>query len=298
MKTKKSNEFKVKFGGELNLVDLHTFISSLSNMATVVEEINASMHTNKVIEMKLKTLEPGSFIAGITLKEIEQTQSSVFEQNDDNITSKIITRLAGLNEFKKHIGAGAIEIVEQTDQQVTIQNKRGDKKIFDRSIYDLYTSNEATANAISNNYSVLEGDPAVTSFELLDSDNEPIFKADRQEFEELAVQAVEETNEKKIKTETAELRIHKLVFDPKYKWEFWYKGTKISANIHDEEFFEGIDKDEKFGKGDLLKVELQTTSVFDPSVDIFTIDSYTVTKVIEHIPKEIARQLSLDDFSK
>jgi hypothetical protein len=292
-----SNEFKIKFGGELNLVDLRTFIASLSNTATIAEEINASLNSNKIIELKLKTLEPGSFIAGIKIKEIDRDQSTVFENtNNSDTASKIIAILANLNEYKKHVGSGKAVIVEEKDTQITIKNARGDLQIFDRSIYDLYNSNSTVSDSISNNYSVLEGDPSVTSFELLDKNNDSLFKANRESFEELATKSLLETSEKKSKIETAELRVHKLVFDPKYKWEFWYKGNKISANILDEDFFEGIDQDEKFGKGDVLIVELQTNLIFDKSVDTFLIESYQINRVIEHTPKEKARQLSLDDF--
>lgn len=292
------NEFKIKYGGELNLIDVHTFTSSLINTASVAEEINASLNSNMIIEMKLKTLEPGSFIAGIQIKEIERPQSSVFEKTENNVAQKIIRQLVYLNEYKKHIGSGTALIVEDIDGQVTIENKRGDKKIFDKSIHDLYSTNDVIAASISNNYSVLEGDSSVSSFELLDHNNIPIFIAERESFDELAVKTVVETKEKKSKVETAELRIHKLVFDPKYKWDFWYKSIKISANIIDESFFEGIDQDEKFGKGDVLIVELQTNLVFDKSVDIFVTDSYQVNRVIEHTPKGEVKQLKLTDFEQ
>lgn len=291
------DEFKIKFGGQLNLVDLRTFIASLSNTATIAEEVNASLDTNKLIELKLKTQEPGSFIAGIKIKEIEREQSSVFEnQSQTNTTSLVIAILVSLNEYKKHIGSGEATVVEETDGQITIENNRGDRQIFDRSVYDMYNTNSVVSDSVSNNYSILDGDPSVTSFELLDKSGKLLFKADRKNFEEMATRNVVESEETKSKIETAELRVHKIVFDPKYKWEFWYKGNRISANIDDKGFFDGIERDEKFGKGDVLIAELQTNLVFDQSVDTFVIDSYRINRVIEHIPKERARQLSIDDY--
>ena len=92
---------------------------------------------------------------------------------------------------------------------------------------------------------------------------------------------------KKIITQPATLNIFKLVWDNKRKWEFYWRGDKISAKIIDETFFKNIDKGEQFAKGDLLEVELQITQIFDKSVNTFINDnnSYQIAKVIHHIPR-------------
>jgi hypothetical protein len=97
---------------------------------------------------------------------------------------------------------------------------------------------------------------------------------------------------KRIVEELTKLHIFKLVWDKDRKWEFLYRGIKISAPIADESFFKLIDKGEHFAKGDSLEVDLHITQIFDNSVNTFINESYLIKKVRKHIRR--AEQGSLN----
>ncbi len=85
----------------------------------------------------------------------------------------------------------------------------------------------------------------------------------------------------------------KIVFEEKYKWEFYYKNHKITAKIDDAEFFKKINSGEKFGKGDVLRVELEIFQIKDEVADVFVNHSYRILKVIEHRPRQQQREFDL-----
>jgi hypothetical protein len=64
------------------------------------------------------------------------------------------------------------------------------------------------------------------------------------------------SDDERISTIAAKLNIVKVSFDHKLKWEFIFKGNKISAKSDDPVFQERIDKGESYAKGDVLEVEL------------------------------------------
>ena len=79
--------------------------------------------------------------------------------------------------------------------------------------------------------------------------------------------------------------IVRLSFEDNLKWDFYYKGNKISAKIPDSNFYELIDKKEAFAKGDTLEVDLQIIQKFDESVNTLINKSYQINKIIRHLSR-------------
>ncbi|MBK6626115.1 MAG: transposase [Flavobacteriales bacterium] len=63
------SDFKIKFDGQQHQVDANVLISSLIHTTAVVQEVNRSLNSGKKIEIKVKALEPGSFLVHIELVE-------------------------------------------------------------------------------------------------------------------------------------------------------------------------------------------------------------------------------------
>lgn len=91
--------------------------------------------------------------------------------------------------------------------------------------------------------------------------------------------------------ERCELTIVKPVLSKttKRKWEFVWRGMKMSANIVDEDFMEHI-HEESFAVGSVMDADIDITQQFDPNSRAYMNKSFTVIKVYEITkPKESAQ---------
>jgi hypothetical protein len=88
-------------------------------------------------------------------------------------------------------------------------------------------------------------------------------------------------------TVAADLRILKIVLERSYtrKWEFFYAGQKISANITDKRFFDDVEAGMSFAKGDSLRVELDILKERDETLGVAWIRGYTIRSVKEHMER-------------
>jgi len=289
------NEFKIKFGGQLHQIDAQTFIGSLVNVSTVIEEVNQELATGKKIEIKIKANEPGSFITSLELQEVVDVAQRLFTADNVHILADIIVVMGGLYKLKKHLGNKTPKSVKEEGDRIRIENEKGVINIFDNRTYGIYNRNQIANDAISNNFSTLENDPSVENFEIIDSKNRQIFIANKEDFEGLAIKSEVADEKKRAQIVMADIVIHKIVWEEKYKWEFYYRGNKVSANIIDEDFFRRIEEGESFSKGDSLKVDLQINQIFDESVNIYVNHSYQINKVYKHIPR--GKQLKIEDIN-
>jgi hypothetical protein len=187
-------------------------------------------------------------------------------------------------------------VTSDEKNKVKIENNSGQIIIIDNPVYNLNEKNKIVEKAVTNTFETLEADSAVTGLEITDSKKNPLFEAKKEDFKKIAgVPLREESlreNERKI-IERADLTTLKVVFEEKYKWEFYYQNHKITARIDDGDFFNKVNSGEKFGKGDVLRVELEIFQIKDEAAGVFVNHSYRIIKVIEHIPKQRDRQLDL-----
>jgi hypothetical protein len=75
----------------------------------------------------------------------------------------------------------------------------------------------------------------------------------------------------------------------KRKWSFEWNGVPVSAPIKDPDFLDDIARRKYLiGAGDALDVEISSKQTFDEQLKVFVTDpnSYVVTKVLAHVPKE------------
>jgi len=288
-----NNEFKIKFGGQLHQVDANTFISSLINISTIIQELNQELRSDKKIEIKIKATEEGSFITTLILEQYAGL-AKLFNSENIHLTADIIGILAGVFAIKSFLDNKKPKSEKEKGDKVVIENEKGKIIIVDNRTYGIYNRNQIVNDAISNNFATLEGDTSIDDFEII-SEKKSLFRAEREEFDRLATKSEVADKQKREKIVSANIIIHKLIWEDKYKWEFYFAGNKISANIVDEEFYKRIDSGEPFAKGDSLKVELQINQIFDEGVAIYINHSYQINKVLEHIPRN--KQLKMDNLS-
>lgn len=290
------SDFKIKFDGERHQIDANVLINSLLHTTSIIEEINRYSDTGKKIEVKINALEKGSFLIHIELVEtVVAALKNLLSTENVQYAGGIIGTLVGLIELKKFLKEKKAKKVEKTGNKVKIENENGNVFIIENLTYNIYESSSVVKDALSQNFETLANDPSISAFEITDKKEKTLTRITKDDFPSMSVKSDEIVNGERVVVEAATLHIVRLSFEGSLKWDFYFKGNKISARIMDVKFYELIDKGERFAKGDILEVDLQITQKWDDSVNTYINKSYQVVKISRHIPRNEQGKL---DFNK
>lgn len=104
-----------------------------------------------------------------------------------------------------------------------------------------------------------------------------------------------DTPANRIVPELVDLQIVKAILErSKRKWEFMWRGIKISAPVTDEKFYiDFFAHDITIAPGDILQVTLHVYQTKDPATGIYRNTGYEVAQVHSHTPRP--KQLRLPD---
>ncbi len=277
------SDFKIKFDGQQHQVDAQILISSLIHTTTVIQELNKHFHTGKKIEIKVKALEKGSFLIHIELIETALASLKTLLTRDNLLfASGIISGLVGLLELKKHLKGKKAKEVKTEGNTVIIINQNNTILNISSDIYNIYETNVTVNDALSQNFDILDNDPAITAFEITDKKEKPYIRVEKSDFKDMTLKSEQVDENKKSVVEITRLNILRVSFEENLKWDFYYRGNKISAKMNDPNFNDLIDKGEAFAKGEILEVELQINQVFEEGVNTFINKSYQVNRIINH----------------
>ncbi|NCA76935.1 MAG: hypothetical protein EOM90_11410 [Alphaproteobacteria bacterium] len=290
------NDFKIKFDGQQHQVDAQILISSLIHTTAVIQELNMYFNTGKRIEIKVNALEKGSFLIHIELVETALDQLKNLLTKDNLLfASALISGLVGLIEIKKHLKGKKPKDVRKDGDTIIIINENNDILNISGDIYNIYETNSVVNDALSQNFDVLDNDPAITAYEITDKKENPYVIVERTDFKDLSLKSEQIDENRKSIIELTRLNIVRLSFEENLKWDFYYRGNKISAKISDPNFYELIDKGEAFAKGDTLEVELQINQLFEESVNTYINKSYQINRIINHYKKTEQKKIDFEN---
>jgi len=282
---------KIRFEGQTHQIDVKTLTSSLLVFSEALKEINAELKTGKSIEVKIEALNPGSFEVQAILSAITHNDLLLAMAVADGVTgiiAKTYSGIVGLRYWLKQDENEQIESTDRGEEKTTIKTKSGNTYICSNVVYNTYYNSQAINDAISDQFRILEEDPAIDGFTMT-SGNES-FSVPKADFTILA-QKVDIPGENKRK-ETKNSQIVSVVKpllenNATRRWEFIWEGNKISANITDLSFLEKIGEGEhRFGAGDKMLVDLQINQTLNPLYDVWLNESYQISLVHELIPRE------------
>lgn len=289
---KTDDKFKIKFDGETHDINALTFINSINNISSIIKEINKETLSRESIEsdieIRIKAISPGSF--DVTLELIQQYANTLLKVNNIAYGAGIVTILGGLFRLRKFLKSKKPEKINKRENNLTeITNQNGDILVIENLTYNIYDTNPNVSQSLNNTFESLSNDARVKSFNLYDKFEKPIFTSEQNEFKEFTQSYEYKEENKKIITELVHLNINKVCFEKDYKWQFYYKGNKISALIKDSSFFKKIEAGEKFSKGDSLEVEMEIHQEYREDINTYVNKSYEIIKVLMHInkPKQI-----------
>ncbi len=280
----------VKFGGQAHQVDVQTFALSVLNFATVIKEINRQLGSTPV-DIHIKAPSEGSVL--VDLIATATTTASHIDSLLPDIPRfvNLITVVGAMYGLHKFVSGRSIKEKKEKEREITITLDDGSQMTIAEQVYNIYVNVPSIANGISQNFSALSEDPAVSEF-IVSNKGKDIISVKREDYSRLAIKQQFETENSKKIIESANLYIYKVVFDKTdRKWEFYHGGNRISANITDEDFFKHVDAGESFAKGDQLRADLQITQILDESVGIYVNQSYQIVKVHEHIKRSEPQKL-------
>ncbi len=288
------SDFKIKFDGQVNQIDANILINSLIHTTSIIEEINRSLDSGKNIQIKVKAPEKGSFLIQLNLVEVLDVLKNIFTKENLEITGIIIGILVGIIEIKKFLKGRKPKETKSDNEFTIIINQEGNELRIDNNTFNVYNKSQIVKDALSQNFESLQNDPSITGFEITDVNEKPYIRVDRDEFDFMALKSEELSEGERIFVEAATLNIVRLSFEESLKWDFYFKGNKISAKIKDPQFYEMIDKGESFAKGDILQVELQIIQKWDDSVNTYINKSYQVLRIIKHIARNEQQKFNFD----
>ncbi len=290
-----SNNFKIKFDGQTHQVDVQVLISSLIHTTTVIQELNKYLDSNKKIEIKVKALEKGSFLIHLELLETAlESLRTVFTKENIIVATSLISGLVGLIQLKKHLKGKKPKEIKFDNSKTIIINGDNNVLSVDSNIYQIYETNTVVNDALSQNFDTIDQDPAISAFEITDDKEKSYVRVERADFKDLSQKSEIVEDGKKIIIENTRLNIVRLSFEEGLKWDFYYRGNKISAKIADPKFQEIIDNGETFAKGDVLEVELQINQIFEKSVNTYINKSYQINRIIEHYKRSEQRKMKFE----
>lgn len=281
--------FKIKFENENHRIDSETYVRSLISMSTILKEFNYQSGSGEKISINIAAESAGSFEVSMVLAALKDMMS----KNTIEYLGGLVVLLTGLIQFKNHFTKADQSKTELSGDNVLLRDNNGTviHSVTNNS-YQFFM-NPVVHEAVSDQFRALSADKNISGIKF--EFNEQSVSFPNSEFEHLA-QPTEFAAPDSFESDApATLTITRCVFEGENrKWEFILNGSRMSASITDREFWQGIDRGNRFGKGDKLIVDLRTLRVLDQTLGVYINKEYQVLKVRDHQPRLPVSQLELD----
>ena len=187
---------KLKFGGG-NEIDANTLINSLIHFTNIVQEVNKDLskelNVERNIEIKIKANAPGSFLVdfAIVATSVGNAISNMFSKEAIGYASNLISTVGGVYNFAKFLRGKKPQTITQAGNSINVTTTDGNVVVYDFSNANfrganIYLQNPTVQTAVAKEFETLDSDTNVTSFEILDNNNQPIAEIGKEDFSDLA----------------------------------------------------------------------------------------------------------------
>lgn len=277
------------FETEGHRINAYTLASTLVSIADAAKAANSALNLGYDIEVVVEAIGPGSFRAKI--KAIYTASKNLFSRET---AMAVILGVIGNYIYERTFSVDDSVKVEIHTDEVIIE--RGDERIIvPRVVYDATRKAEKNpqfVQAVNKTFEAVASDERISGIALvpeLDS-APPEVVVSRETIQRMPLDLLPDPTTRPIE-EQCKLQILKAILERgRRKWEFIWRGVKISAPVLHEAFWEDfIAHSITIAPGDILKVRLNIKQVLDPKTGIYINDSYEVIHVYEHIlrPKQL-----------
>jgi hypothetical protein len=281
------------FKTEGHRINAYTLASTLVSIADAAKAANSTLNAGYDVEITVEAVGPGSFRAKITA--LYKNSKNLF--SSQLVAGVIIGVLANYIYERTLAIEDGVTIQVNTDEVII---EKGDEKIVvPRKVYEATRQvehNPQFKQAIVKTLKAIENDEKVEALgfvEEIDSP-EPEVVIPRQSIINASLQ-LEAEEPTRVVEESVDLQIIKAILErSRRKWEFMWRGVKISAPVTDENFYvEFFAHDITIAPGDVLKVRLQIKQIRDPDTGIYSNQAYEIVEVFEHVPR--LRQMNISE---
>lgn len=282
------SNFTIKFDGESHQIDANVLISFLLHTSTIIHEINRRLDNDRKIEVKINALERGSFLVHIELVEtVIESLKNLFNGGYVNHAGSVIAIVVGLIQLKQFLQGKEPENIERGRDTTKVMDGNGRSHTVSNFIFDLSEHNSVIQDGLSQGFEVLANDSSVTALEVLNALKKTFVSVQRDEFSAMSTKRDALLPGERVTYERAMLSISRPSFEENLKWDFNYKGNRISAKMLDMAFQESFNNGTiNFQKRDNLEVHLEITQKWNEPTNTYVNKSYQVVKILQHIPRK------------
>ena len=296
--SKFENSVILYFDTDKKQINAYTLASILVSIADATKAANTTLNAGHEVEIIVEALGEGSFKAKI---------STIYKETKNIFSSQIVAGiLIGLVTNYIYERAFSlddnIKIEINTDEVIII--KSNEKIIVPRKVYD--ATNEVKNNpkfihSMNKTFQAIEQDANIKGLGFSEDMNssKPEVIISSQTISLMVFNIDDEEDGIRTITEIVELQILKAILEKgKRKWEFMWRGIKISAPITSETFYKDFFAHNiMIAPGDKLEVKLKIKQIKDEDTGIFKNKSYEVVDVFNHIPRPKQSTMNLANKS-
>jgi hypothetical protein len=289
----KPEKLQIKFEGEQHQIDANTLVNTLIHYSALVNEINNIYgEGSRKVNIKINAIEKGSFVIDISL--IESLSDIVlFAKRNIDYAYKIGGLAVSVVTLYKIFKGRKIDENKRDITNINIQNNIN---IDNKTIINIY-NNPVVRESISKSIETANNDESVEGISFATKDEKTeILKS---EFPDLIYddfdKETEHLNRRDIIDKDVALSIITLSFDKNKKWEFLYKGFKISVPVKDKGLRLLIDGGLRFAKGDSIVVDIEITQQFSTEYNDYVNKKYSIIEFKKHLPRPDQQSLSFEN---
>jgi len=282
------------FETEGQRINAYTLASTLVAIADAAKAANASLNPGYEIEVVVEAVGPGSFRA--TIRTLYKKKGVLAVQ----AATAIVLGVVGNYIYERTFAVEDTVKIEVNTDEVIIEHGQ-DRIIVPRKVYEATRQAEKNENfpkAVTRILDSVANDENISGMGFvtrIDSPPPEIVIPKRELL--LASLRPIDTPDNRIVPEVADLQIVKAILEKsKRKWEFIWRGFKISAPVLDNQFYvDFFAHDITIAPGDVLNVTLHIFQRKDPATGIYRNIGYEVVNVHSHTPR--MRQMNIGEGS-
>lgn len=279
------NSLVIHFETDDKRINAYTLASTLVSLADAAKAANSTLNAGCEIEVVVEALGPGSFRA--LIRAIYSTSRNLFS---NQVVFGVIIGILGNYIYERTLSLDNKISVEVKSDEVIIQRGQ-DRVVVPRIVYDAtrkVEKNPQFVKAMSKTFEAVASDEKISSLGLVVAMDSPPpqIPIPRSILQTLATEIPDDPDARVI-TESAELQIIKAILEKsKRKWEFMWRGIKISAPVTHEQFYiDFFAHNITIAPGDTLQVTLAIKQTKDLDTGIYSNVGYEVVEVRNHIPR-------------
>ena len=273
------------FDTKQSRINAYSLASILVSIADAAKAANASLNPGHEIEIVVEALSEGSFKAKISAS--YNTAKNIFSSQ---IVAGVIIGVISSYIYERTLSVDdSIKVEIHTDE--VIIEKGEERLVVPRQIYDSARQVERDpkfVQAIDRTFEAILRDPEIQGFGIIEDERmeRPQFILPRAAII-LAANEVVELDGKREIYEIVELQILRAILERgRKKWQFMWRGVKISAPITSKEFYDDFfSHNITIAPGDSLEVKLVIKQERDNDNGVYINKGYEVVEVYKHNPR-------------